>query len=149
MDVEGDVVGTIGEDGRPGLLVYLGVARDDGDRDVEWMVGKLAGLRVFEDEHGKMARSVLDVGGAVLCVSQFTLFGDVSRGLRPSFDEAAAPELAVALYERVHAGLRARGLRVETGRFRASMMVRADVIGPVTIVIDSRRQREPRTKEER
>lgn len=138
VDVGGETVGRIGDDGRPGLLVYLGAARDDGDDDVRWMVGKLAGLRIFEDEAGKMARSVSDVGGATLCVSQFTLFGDVRRGLRPSFDEAAPPERARVLYDRVCSELRARGLRVETGRFRASMIVRADVAGPVTIVLDSK-----------
>lgn len=135
VEVMGELVGRIDE----GLLVYLGAARGDGDDDVAWMIGKLSGLRIFEDESGKMARSVGDVGGAVLCVPQFTLLGDVRRGLRPSFDEAAPPGLAVDLYERVCVGLRARHLRVDTGRFRASMVVRSEVRGPVTLVLESRK----------
>src|SRR5262249_27690673 len=87
VEVAGAIVGTL--ERSPGLLVYLGAGRGDSDADVSWMVGKLAGLRIFEDEAGKMARSVADVGGSVLCISQFTLFGDVRRGLRPSFDGAA------------------------------------------------------------
>lgn len=135
VEVTGELVGRIDE----GLLVYLGAARGDHDDDVAWMIGKLSGLRIFEDESGKMARSVGEVGGAVLCVPQFTLLGDVRRGLRPSFDEAAAPELALELYQRVCVGLRERRLRVETGRFRAAMVVRAEVRGPVTLVLDSRK----------
>lgn len=137
VDVGGERVGRIGDEGRPGLLVYLGAARGDVDRDVVWMTGKLAGLRIFDDGAGKMARSVADVGGAILCVPQFTLFGDVRRGLRPSFDDAAPPDEAEALYETVVGALRARGLHVETGRFRTSMVVHADVVGPVTILLDS------------
>lgn len=122
-----------------GLLVYLGAGRGDDDADLEQMAGKLAGLRVFPDDEGKMARSVEDVGGGVLVVSQFTLFGDVRKGRRPSFTEAAPPEEAEQQYLRVVSLLRERGLTVATGRFRATMDVRSRVDGPVTILIDTRR----------
>jgi D-aminoacyl-tRNA deacylase len=122
-----------------GLLVYLGVARDDGPADAAWMAQKLAGLRIFEDEHGKMSRSVRDVGGQVLLVSQFTLFGDARSGLRPSFDGAAPPDAAIPLLEAVRTQLVAAGLVVATGRFRAEMIVRAEVLGPVTILLDSKK----------
>lgn len=135
VDVGPERVGAIGE----GLLVYLGAGREDTDADVDYMVGKLAGLRVFEDEEGKMSRSVHDVGGGVLVVSQFTLYGDVRKGRRPSFSHAAAPEDAERLYQAVVAGLCQRGLEVATGRFRAMMSVRADVWGPVTILVDSQK----------
>jgi len=135
VEVEGQVVGRIGR----GLLVYLGAAKGDHEADVEYMAHKLAGLRIFEDADGKMSRSVAEVGGGVLVISQFTLFGDVRRGRRPSFEEAAPPEEAVLRYEEVCARLRAQGLHVETGRFRARMVVRAAVDGPVTILIDSRK----------
>ncbi|MBX3275943.1 MAG: D-tyrosyl-tRNA(Tyr) deacylase [Sandaracinaceae bacterium] len=128
-----EVTGAIG----PGLLVYLGASSDDGPGDVDAMVGKIAGLRIFTDEEGKMARSVEDVRGAVLVVSQFTLFGDVRRGRRPSFTGAAEPARAEALYEEVVRGLAARGLEVATGRFRATMEVRSRGDGPVTILIDT------------
>lgn len=133
--VDGDTVGEI----QRGLLVYLGAAQGDEKKDVETMVRKLAGLRIFEDDAGKMSLSVQDVGGSVLVVSQFTLFGDVRKGRRPSFTGAAPPEDAERLYEEVVAGLRAEGLEVATGTFRAMMSVRADVWGPVTILIDSRK----------
>ncbi|MEM1418470.1 MAG: D-aminoacyl-tRNA deacylase [Myxococcota bacterium] len=135
VEVEGDVVGAIG----PGLLVYLGAGAGDEASDVATLVAKIAGLRVFEDEAGKMSRSVEDVGGGVLVVSQFTLYGDVRRGRRPSFTGAAAPELAERLYEEVVTRLRGRGLEVATGRFRTTMRVSAAVEGPVTILIDSRK----------
>lgn len=131
--VEDEVVGAIG----PGLLVYLGAAREDTDDDVETMTTKIAGLRVFRDDEGKMSRSVEDVGGSVLVVSQFTLFGDVRRGRRPSFTGAAEPARAEALYESVVARLRARGLEVATGRFRAMMDVRSRGDGPINILIDT------------
>jgi len=133
--VDGAIVGAI----ERGLLVYLGAGADDGPADVDYLVQKIEGLRVFVDEEGKMSRSVEDVGGAVLVVSQFTLYGDVRKGRRPSFSSAAGPELAERLYEEVVARLRARGLPVATGRFRASMNVRCEVDGPVTIQVDSRR----------
>lgn len=133
--VDGERVGAI----ERGLLVYLGAAQGDGDVDVSMMAQKLAGLRIFPNEEGKMSLSVEDIGGAVLVISQFTLFGDVRRGRRPSFDGAAPPAEAEALYVRTVEAIRARGLRVETGRFRATMDVRSRVDGPVTILVDSRR----------
>lgn len=133
--VDDEEVGAIGR----GLLVYLGAGSDDADPDVEGMANKIAGLRIFRDEDGKMSRSVEDVGGEVLVVSQFTLFGDVRKGRRPSFTGAAAPERAEALYEACVERLRARGLTVATGRFRAMMDVRSRVDGPVTILIDTRK----------
>lgn len=133
--VDGEIVGAIDR----GLLVYLGAGQGDADADVELMANKLAGLRIFPDDEGKMSRSVEEIGGAILVVSQFTLFGDVRKGRRPSFTDAAPPEEAELLYERVVERLRARGLRVQTGRFRATMDVRSRVDGPVTILVDSRR----------
>lgn len=133
--VEGEVVGRIGV----GLLVYLGAGRGDTDADLEQMVSKLATLRIFPDDEGKMSRSVEDIGGGVLVISQFTLFGDVRKGRRPSFTDAAPPELAEQQYLRVVELLRARGLVVETGRFRANMDVQSGVDGPVTILIDTRK----------
>ncbi|MGE0790639.1 MAG: D-aminoacyl-tRNA deacylase [Sandaracinaceae bacterium] len=133
--VDEEVVGSIGE----GLLVYLGAGRGDERRDVEIMADKIAGLRVFRDEQGKMARSVEDVGGAVLVVSQFTLFGDVRKGRRPSFTDAADPAIASSLVDGCVERLRARGLTVATGRFGAMMDVRSRGDGPVTILIDTRK----------
>lgn len=133
--VAGETVGAIDR----GLLVYLGAGQGDTDADVDQTASKLATLRVFPDDEGKMSRSVEEIGGAVLVVSQFTLYGDVRKGRRPSFTDAAPPEQAEALYQRVVERLRERGLRVETGRFRASMDVRSRVDGPVTILIDSRK----------
>jgi len=135
VEVDGAVVGSIDR----GLLAFVGAASDDVHRDAEYLADKVAGLRVFEDESGRMARSVGDVNGAVLAVSQFTVFGDVRRGRRPSFDQAMEPVAAERLYEAFVAALRRSGLRVETGRFRAMMRVRADNDGPVTILIDSRK----------
>jgi D-tyrosyl-tRNA(Tyr) deacylase len=129
---------TTGEVGR-GLVVLLGVAADDGEADARWMADKVAQLRIFEDGAGKMNRSVEDVGGGVLVVSQFTLLGDARKGNRPSFVDAAAPEGASALYESVCAMLRDRGLPVGTGVFRAHMDVELVNDGPVTILLDSRR----------
>lgn len=133
--VDGAVVGAI----ERGLLVYLGVAKGDGEADHAYVVDKIANLRVFEDEHEKMNRSVRDVGGGVLVVSQFTLQGDVRKGRRPSFDDAMAPDEARRAYERVVDDLRAQGLVVATGVFRATMSVRSAVDGPVTILLDSRK----------
>ncbi|MCA9613822.1 MAG: D-tyrosyl-tRNA(Tyr) deacylase [Sandaracinus sp.] len=135
VTVGDEVVGAIDH----GLLVYLGAGRGDTPTDVEYVASKVAGLRVFENDAGQMDLAVTDVGGSVLVVSQFTLFGDVRRGRRPSFTEAADPSDAVALYESFVANLRARGLTVATGRFRASMLVDAAVRGPVTILLDSRK----------
>jgi len=136
VEVAGETVGAIGH----GLLVYLGAGKRDGESDPAWMADKLAKLRIFEDEQGKLSRSVLDAAGAVLVVSQFTLYGDTRRGRRPSFDAAAAPEAAEQAYLAVCDALRAHGLEVATGRFRAMMQVHAVVAGPVTILIDSERQ---------
>ena len=127
---------TAGEIGL-GLLVLLGVGREDSEEDVDYLAEKTAGLRIFEDADGKMNRSVLDVGGSVLVVSQFTLYGDVRRGKRPSFDEAAAPENAKRLYEVFVERIRAAGLRCETGRFQEMMQVELINEGPVTILLDS------------
>ena len=135
VTVEGAVVGSIDR----GLLVYLGAADGDETSDVRYMVDKIAGLRVFPNDEGRMSLSLTDVGGAVLVVSQFTLFGDVRRGRRPSFDGAADPADAERLYVEVVEGLRSKGLPVETGTFRAMMLVRSNVDGPVTIQIDSRK----------
>ena len=122
-----------------GLLVLIGIANDDAEADAEYLAEKIAGLRIFEDADGKMNRSVLDAGGAVLAVSQFTLFGDVRRGKRPAFDAAARPEQAVPLYERFVALIRAAGLRCETGKFQAMMEVELINDGPVTILLDSKK----------
>lgn len=121
-----------------GLLVLLGVARDDGPDDVRHIAGKLARLRIFEDEGGLMNRSVQDVGGEILVVSQFTLLGDVRRGNRPGFGAAADPELAEKLYLEVVEELRTTGIKVATGEFGAMMDVELLNDGPVTIIIDSR-----------
>jgi D-tyrosyl-tRNA(Tyr) deacylase len=133
--VAGEVVGRIGR----GLLVLLGVARDDVPADAESMVEKVANLRVFGDDEGQMNRSVLEVAGEVLVVSQFTLLGDARRGRRPSYIEAAPPDQASRLYESFLAGTRRLGLRVEAGVFRASMDVALVNEGPVTILLDSRK----------
>jgi D-aminoacyl-tRNA deacylase len=125
-----------GEIGR-GLLVLLGVAREDSEADAIYLAEKITGLRIFEDEHGKMNRSVQDVDGSVLAVSQFTLYGDVRRGKRPSFDDAAPPEPARKLYEFFVEQIRAAGLRCETGRFQEMMQVELVNEGPVTILLDS------------
>jgi D-tyrosyl-tRNA(Tyr) deacylase len=117
--------------------VLLGVSTSDTESDADYLSEKIAGLRIFEDEAGKMNRSVADVGGAVLAVSQFTLYGDVRRGKRPSFDDAARPERARELYEYFVAQTRRRGLRCETGQFQAMMSVSLVNEGPVTILLDS------------
>ena len=130
-----EVVGEIDQ----GLLVYLGVGQHDTEAEAAWMATKIEGLRIFEDDREKMSLSVKDIGGAVLVVSQFTLYGDVRKGRRPSFDTAKPPDAANALYEHCCERLRAAGLRVAQGRFRATMSVRASVDGPVTILVDSER----------
>ena len=135
VKVNGERTANIGE----GLLVLLGVAQDDTDADASYVAQKVAGLRVFEDSEGKMNRSVTDIGGAVLAVSQFTLLGDVRKGKRPSFDAAARPERARALYQHFVERIRAAGLRCETGRFQEMMEVQLINRGPVTILLDSRK----------
>jgi D-aminoacyl-tRNA deacylase len=133
--VDESVVGRIG----PGLLVLLGVGKGDSDADVDYLADKVANLRILDDEAGQMNRSVLDVGGQVLVVSQFTLYGDARRGRRPGWSDAAAPEEATLLYERFVVALRGLGLTVETGVFRAMMQVSLVNDGPVTLLLDSRR----------
>ena len=120
-----------------GLVVLLGVGSSDKEADAEYLAVKIAGLRIFEDEDGKMNRSVGEAGGAVLAVSQFTLYGDTRRGKRPSFDAAARPEQARTLYEYFVERIRAQGLRCETGQFQAMMKLELVNEGPVTILLDS------------
>lgn len=131
--VDGEMTGRIGR----GLLVLLGVGRDDGPAEVEWLADKVVQLRIFEDDNGKMNRSLLDAAGALLVVSQFTLFGDARKGRRPSFVDAAPPELAERLYQEFVARVRALGIQVETGVFRAHMDVALVNDGPVTLWIDT------------
>jgi D-aminoacyl-tRNA deacylase len=133
--VNGEMVGQI----EHGLLVLLGVGKDDAEIDADYLADKVAGLRVFEDEAGKMNLSVVDAVGAILAVSQFTLFGDLRRGKRPSFDAAAPPERARYLYEYFVRRIRSLGLRCEIGRFQAVMDVELVNDGPVTILLDSKR----------
>jgi D-tyrosyl-tRNA(Tyr) deacylase len=134
--VDGQTVGAI----RQGLMVLLGVARGDTSGDAVYLAGKTCGLRIFEDQQGKMNRSVEDISGSVLVVSQFTLLGDCRKGRRPGFTEAAEPELADKLYEEYVALLRQRGITVATGVFRAEMKVGLVNDGPVTMLLDSRKQ---------
>jgi D-aminoacyl-tRNA deacylase len=133
VTVEGQVVGAIGK----GYVVLLGVAREDTPEAADYVAEKVAGLRVFDDAAGKMNLSIQEAGGAVLAISQFTLYGDVRRGRRPGFDRAGRPEQAEPLYERFVARLRAYGLQVETGRFQTHMEVALVNDGPVTILVDS------------
>lgn len=133
--------GLIEETGRiaQGFVVLLGVAAEDTSADVEYLTGKVAGLRVFEDEAGKMNLALADIGGELLVVSQFTLLGDCRKGRRPGFDQAARPEQANALYEQFVAGLRSLGLTVATGRFQTHMELSLTNSGPVTLLLDSRK----------
>lgn len=135
VTVAGRKVAAIG----PGLMVLLGVSREDGEAEAQFIAGKIAGLRIFDDEEGLLNRSVLDCGGAVLLVSQFTLYGDCRKGRRPSFTRAAAPEEAERLYELVAEELRRRGLSVQTGLFGEAMSVALVNDGPVTLLLDSER----------
>jgi D-aminoacyl-tRNA deacylase len=132
--IDGETVGAI----EHGLLVLLGVTADDSPDDGRWLADKLAGLRIFNDDSGKMNRSVADIGGALLVVSQFTLYGDCRKGRRPSFLGAALPETAVPLYEAFVNALRSLGLPVETGRFGAMMQVELVNDGPVTLILDTK-----------
>jgi D-tyrosyl-tRNA(Tyr) deacylase len=133
VTVEGRIVGEIG----PGLLVLLGIGKTDTEAAADYLAGKITGLRIFEDSAGKMNLSVLDQRGEVLMVSQFTLYGDVRRGKRPSFDAAARPEEARKLYEYFVQKVRATGLRCQTGEFQAMMQVELVNDGPVTIIVES------------
>ncbi len=134
--VAGRTVGEIG----PGLLVLLGVGREDREADAEYLAEKIVHLRIFEDDQGKMNRSLLEVGGEILVVSQFTLYGDCRRGRRPSYSEAAPPEQARALYQYFVTRMGAYGLRVQTGVFQEMMDVELVNRGPVTLLLDSRKQ---------
>ncbi len=137
VEVDGKIVGRI----QQGLMVLLGVAKGDDASDVKYLVDKIQTLRIFADEQGKMNRSLTEVGGGVLLVSQFTLLGRTTNGRRPSFEEAAPPDLAKRLYEQVAADLRAYGTPVETGVFAAHMQVALVNDGPVTFVVDSGERR--------
>ncbi|MDZ4798671.1 MAG: D-aminoacyl-tRNA deacylase [Bryobacteraceae bacterium] len=134
VEVDGEITGQIGT----GLLVLLGIESSDLQRDADYLAVKMASLRIFSDENGKMNRSVQDVAGAILVVSQFTLYGECRKGNRPSYDRAARPEPAKRLYEYFVGALRAKGVRVETGIFQASMKVTLVNDGPVTIICESR-----------
>jgi D-tyrosyl-tRNA(Tyr) deacylase len=136
VTVDGETTGRI----ERGLLVLLGVAQNDSQTDADYLAEKIAGLRIFEDANAKMNLAVGEVGGSILVVSQFTLYGDVRRGKRPSFDEAARPERAQELYEYLVDKIRALGVRCETGRFQADMQVELVNDGPVTILLDSEKK---------
>ena len=136
VTVENEIVGEI----KQGLVVLLGVARDDAESDADYLVAKIAALRIFDDEAGKMNRSVKDIDGGVLVVSQFTLYGDVRRGLRPSWIDAAAPEVARPLYEYFIAQTRKVVAEVASGSFQSLMQIELVNDGPVTILLDSRKQ---------
>lgn len=131
--VNGETVGAVG----PGLMVLIGVSTEDTDADLKYMIEKVPNLRIFDDENGVMNRSVLDIGGSILAVSQFTLYGDARGGRRPSYIRAAKPEEANAMYQRLVAAWRDKGIHVETGIFRADMKVSLVNDGPVTILLDS------------
>lgn len=135
VEVEGEIVGQIGH----GLLVLLGAAKDDNERDVDYLADKIPQLRIFADESCKMNRSLIDVCGKLLLVSQFTLLGETDKGRRPAFDAAASPDLARRLYELVIEKLKRQDIHVETGLFGASMLVTLQNEGPVTFLLDSRR----------
>jgi D-tyrosyl-tRNA(Tyr) deacylase len=134
VEVDGVVIGRIDT----GLLVLLGVAKEDSEADAQYLMDKLIGLRIFSDTEGKMNRSIIDIGGKLLIVSQFTLLGNTAKGRRPGFDRAATPERARTLYELIIGMARDRGILVETGRFGAHMRVALENDGPVTFLIDSR-----------
>lgn len=135
VKVDGEVVGEIGH----GVVILLGIARDDSEKDATYLVEKIAALRIFDDEEGRMNRSVKDIAGGLLVVSQFTLYGDVRRGLRPSWIEAAQPEMAEPLYNYFVAQAKKLARQIATGSFRAMMQVELVNDGPVTILLDSRK----------
>ena len=135
VSVDGRVCGSVGK----GLCVLLGVETDDGDKDLEYIIDKVAGLRIFDDENGVMNLSILNIGGEILSISQFTLLGDVRHGKRPSWIRAERPEKANQMYMRFNEGIRAKGIRVEEGVFQAEMLVEIHNDGPVTILLDSKR----------
>ena len=133
VTVDNELVGAIG----PGVMVLIGVSSEDTDKDLKYISEKVPNLRIFDDENGVMNRSLLDAGGSILAVSQFTLYGDARGGRRPSYIRAAQPDVANAFYERAIAAWRAQGIHVETGRFRTEMKVSLVNNGPVTILLDS------------
>ena len=135
VEVEGELVGRIGE----GLLLLLGVKGDDSLEDVDYLVGKVLGLRIFQDHEGKMNLSIMDKGGEILVVPQFTLYGDCKKGRRPSFDEAAPMQLAIKLYDLFVEEMKKKRMRVETGKFGAFMDVNLTNSGPVTLLLDSKK----------
>lgn len=135
VSVEGKIAGQIGA----GLCAFIGVGQADGEEDARWLSDKIVDLRIFEDESGKMNRSLLESKGALLAISQFTLFGDARKGARPGFIEAARPSRAQPLYDRFCALVRARGVEVQEGVFRATMQVRLVNEGPVTLLLDSKK----------
>jgi D-aminoacyl-tRNA deacylase len=135
VEVEGETMGRIEE----GILVLLGVRKDDTEDDIEYLAEKILGLRIFEDDAGKMNLSIADIKGEILVVSQFTLYGDCRKGRRPSFDEAASPDMAERLYGLFVEEIKKRGVNVRTGKFRALMDVHLINSGPVTILLDSRK----------
>ena len=138
VSVDGEVKGEVSR----GLLLYLGVSVDDGEEDLSWLVPKIVSLRIFEDEEGKMNKSVKDADGGILVISQFTLFGNVKKGTRPSFNAAAPPEIAAQLYEKAIAELgRELGKEVPSGVFGATMEIDSINDGPVTIIIDSKNRK--------
>lgn len=135
VSVADEVVGRIGQ----GLLVLVGIARNDTQADADYLVQKILGLRIFDDESGKMNLPLAEAGGSILAVSQFTLYGDVRKGRRPSFDQAASPQMANELYEYFVRKIRESGIVCETGQFQAMMQVELVNDGPVTILLDSTR----------
>lgn len=135
VTVEGRIIGEIDK----GLLVYLGVGQEDNEKDIDYMLDKVLGLRIFEDENGKMNLSVIDIGGDLLVVSQFTLYGDVRKGKRPSFSDSASPEIGDKYYSEFVQKAVDRGIRVATGEFGAHMDVKYINDGPVTILLDSKK----------
>lgn len=134
VGVNGQIVGSIG----PGLLVLLGVAESDSEKDIAYMAEKIVNLRIFPDDQGRMNRSLLDAGGQMLVVSQFTLLGDCRKGRRPSFVAAAPPEKAEAFYRQFTENVRQKGIAVETGQFQAMMDVSLVNDGPVTLIVESK-----------
>ena len=135
VEVDEKCIGEI----KKGLLIYLGVSQDDGNADLTYMLDKIPNLRIFEDEDEKMNRSILDEKGEILLVSQFTLYGDVRKGRRPSFIQAARPNLATPLYEELIQALQEKGIQVATGEFGADMKVSSINDGPVTLLLDSKK----------
>ncbi|NLI69609.1 MAG: D-tyrosyl-tRNA(Tyr) deacylase [Firmicutes bacterium] len=133
--VDTRILGKIGK----GMVIFIGVAAGDGPDDIRYLADKIQSLRIFEDESGKMNRSIRETGGSLLCISQFTLFGDCRKGNRPSFTAAARPEVAAGLYLDFCSALKERGLHVETGQFGAMMQVEMENDGPVTIMLDSKK----------